>query len=279
MESAGLQSVIVNCDSRQIYRNLNIGTGKVSGDWQSYGSESKAYFVRGIPHFLIDYVDPTTRYSMTDYLTDWCDLYKYDLPENLDYVILVGGTGLWAKAIMEEFQPGIIKTEFQASFDCLRDEIETYSLQQLQKESSRQDFNNSDWNNPRRLSNALLRGVAKTNSWTTQLDYPVFGYKQSYAIDIDQNRLQSNIQSRLDSRIEEGLIQEVEALLYLKDRLLELGLEYRLTYLYLLGQMSKETWEQSLVQENIRYAKRQRTWLKKQDVCWIHSIEDITTIL
>jgi tRNA dimethylallyltransferase len=267
--SSGGECVLVNCDSRQIYQYLNIGTGKIEGVWKPYQNNHQAYYHTTAPHFMIDYVDPSVRFSMADYLQDWCQLFTHELASFNGTVIVVGGTGLWAKALFEEYQPGIIKPEFQDNYEVLKTNLNKLDLIQLQEQNNREDFNNSDWYNTRRLINRVLRNTATSNGWTEELTYPSFDSKELKAIEIHQDVLQKNITSRLNQRIQQGLFEEVASLMHLDTRLLELGLEYRLTYLYIKGKMSKQEWKGRLLRENIAYAKRQLSWLKKQPVTWM----------
>lgn len=275
--NSGEKCVIINCDSRQIYKGLDIGTGKISGAWREYNGHP-TFMAEKAPHYLIDHVEPARRYSMADYLKDWCNLFSNELRNFDGTVILVGGTGLWAKAINDELQPGIIKSEFVTEYESIKSNIQNLSKEKLQSQLNKSDFNRSDWNNPRRLINAILRKKIIDNNWEEPLDYPQFDSKTLAAITIDQPELEDKIAQRLQTRFESGLLPEIEKNLHLGDRLLELGLEYRLGYLFLLGQLTKEEFQQKLIRENIQYAKRQLTWLKKQPVTWISPTAPVSQI-
>jgi tRNA dimethylallyltransferase len=273
---------VVNCDSRQVYKRLDIGTAKVLGSWQMVSGLGRVFVYQGVSHFLIDFVDPRRQYSLADYLIDWVTLFNQadELPE---YVILTGGTGLFAKGVYEEYQLTKIRPEFAQKFEGLRVRLNQLKLEELQENlDNAQDLNQSDRQNPRRLINRILEIEAKKNGWveSSNLDYPQFERKFLMAIDIDQELLSDRIKQRVDERIEQGLLAEVQNLQDLgTSRLLELGLEYRLTQLYLLGQISEFEWKEKLYLENWRYAKRQMTWLKKQSVIWFRDLEELKTNL
>jgi tRNA dimethylallyltransferase len=318
---------IVNCDSRQVYQQLNIGTGKVHGKWvetkpsvtscqlpsrpigqseqvrlalgtyqgatsselpPDRGDKTKprglVFFYKTIPHFLIDFVAVQQKYNVSNFVQDFIKL--LETPEQPDYVILTGGTGLYAKAVYNEMELGQIQPEFEDLFNKTKSELQKLSLDELQNQyhltiPKQQTLNNSDFHNPRRLQSFLLRNKAKTNNWLTQIDYPEFENKFLFAISRDQDELKELIEKRLQARIEQGLLEEVQNLVtkYGHQRIEEFGLEYRLTSLYLKGQLTEVDWKSSMLKENLAYAKRQLTWLKKEPVVWVETVEQISELL
>ncbi|MGL4759200.1 MAG: hypothetical protein ACRCXZ_07710, partial [Patescibacteria group bacterium] len=103
---------IISCDSRQVYKYLNLGTGKIAGSWEMVlhnGQLIHTYLYQDIPHFFIDNVDPSKQYSLAHFLADFRDFCKnHTLPK---YLILCGGTGLYIKAILERYRINEIKAE------------------------------------------------------------------------------------------------------------------------------------------------------------------------
>jgi len=266
---------IINCDSRQIYKELDLGTGKVEGQW-----ENETYYYKNIKHFLIDYVAPKINFGLVDYIQDFIELTKkIDLPK---YLILTGGTGLYARAILEKYELGIIKKEFIQNNEILKRGLQELNLENLQLKYDQLNINNpkilnpSDYANPRRLVNWILRKNALEENWLEKIQYPSFSKTFNFAINANQENLKNKIKDRIVKRIEQGLLQEVESLLYLcKDRLFQLGLEYKYTYKYIMGELGGLEWKERLFLENYHYAKRQLTWLKKQSPDWIHSTDQI----
>ncbi len=274
-------SWIVNCDSRQVYKYLNIGTAKVEGSWKNFGNLGKVFLYQDIPHFLIDFVDPRQTYSLYKFLQDWCNLFvslSKHLPE---FVILTGGTGLFARAIVKQYQLDEIKPEYETIFQKQKQILENQSLSELQKlistYSTIRHINYSDFSNRRRLINRILRNFAEQNGWLEykQIRYPNFDRTLQFAISVDQKILKERIWLRLNQRIASGLLDEVINLPLNQERLWNLGLEYRVSSLYLQGWLTETEWKQKLFQENCRYAKRQMTWLKKQPLVWINSLENL----
>lgn len=279
------ESWIVNCDSRQVYRRLDIGTAKVPGIWQSDTKLGPVFVYQDVPHFLIDYLDPASTFSLFNYLQDWChlfDRYAGKLPQT---IILTGGTGLFAKAVLEKYSIAGIKPEFDTRFQELKNQLHSQPLSALQLRAGttiRQQLNANDWQNPRRLVNCILRLEAQEQGWLAadNLTHPVFERVYTFAIAVEPKTLKQRIQARLQERLEQGLLQEILTLQDLgTQRLLNLGLEYRLTQLFVLGQLNEADWKRKLLLENYQYAKRQMTWLKKQHVHWVTSLDDIRTHL
>ena len=284
-------SWIVNCDSRQVYASLDIGTAKVAGIWKD-----GVYWVQDIPHFLIDFVSPSQKYNLANYVLDFIDIFqspKLHLPQN---VILVGGTGLYAKTIFEEMDLGLVHPQFEIAFEDLKKNLNALGKLELQErllelvdvfvddkeafdlidssQKKKLNLNHSDWNNPRRLISHIMRTISRVNNWKKNIDYLVFENKYYWALEINQIEMEKRINQRILERVEQGLLAEVQSLFYLgENRLDELGLEYRLTKDYLNQKMSYEQWITNLQIKNRQYAKQQLTWLQKQPVDWVKGVE------
>jgi tRNA dimethylallyltransferase len=273
-QKLGQSCWVVNCDSRQIYRKLNYGTAKIEGVWKN-----NVYWVeKDIPHCLIDYVEPDLQYNLSNYLGDFCNLF---LSEKPDYVILVGGTGLYAKAINEEMDLGIVKKEFEQKYKEKKKKLNNLRLYELQKLVSNKNIslNESDYANKIRLVSNLLRSKSQDYGWLEEINYPKFEQKYYVAIDIpDQQDLQRKIKDRIKLRINLGLLIETEGLILElgKERVNQLGLEYRLTQMFLNQEISEMEWIEKLSNENWQYAKRQLTWLKREkSIIWIQELGDL----
>lgn len=276
---------IVNCDSRQIYKYLDLGTGKIPGNWEMIIHNNQlihTFLYRQVPHFLIDTIDPSKQYSLAHFLTDFSDFCEnHDLPQ---YLILCGGTGLYIKAILERYALTKLSEEFEDDYNKEKTKLEQMSLTNLQKLYIRcfpvVTLNDSDFQNSRRLINKILTYKGEINNWSQPIVLPKFSKIHNFAIESDQESLYEKIGQRILKRIDEGMIKEVESLQFLgKERLLSLGLEYRLTYLYLIGQLTYMEYINKLTLDSINYAQRQLTWLKKQPVKWIDSTQSIIRAL
>lgn len=272
---------IVNCDSRQIYKDLNIGTAKVQGKWEIIDNK-KTFIYKEIPHFLIDFVNPfageNLDYSLVKFIQDFNQLFlkkpNFETEKLPKFVILTGGTGLFAKAIFEEYKLGLVKIEFENKYQNFKQSLSELSLVKLQKifleKCIEQKLNSSDFANPRRLISKILRNHAEKQNWQKPIFYPKFTSKTKVALKINQIDLQKKIQERVVERLDLGLLKEVLEIQTLgQKKIMHLGLEYRLTQIYLNGALTRREWEKSLFKENLKYAKRQLTWLKKENPNWL----------
>ncbi len=285
---------VINADSRQVYKNLNIGTAKINGKWEEQDSLKAFYFEDSsgckIPHFLIDYINLDQDYGLTNYISDFESLMSKDnIPK---YIILVGGSGLYSKAIVSGEQPTIILAEFQKSFYELKEKLNKLSLYQLQSKISAEDkakINYSDFNNSRRLINKILNETAKNSEW---IDFSEtkskvqFEKVYQFGLKIDQEVWESGIKQRVEEWTFEPdennkLIQETKNLEFLgPSKIQQLGFEYSITYDYIQGKFAKPDWQNRLFLANRKYAKKQQTWLnKQQSLVSIESLEEIVEIL
>jgi tRNA dimethylallyltransferase len=260
------KSVIVSCDSRQVYKGLDLLSGKVEGKIaKSNHFIHDCYLYSSIEHFLIDVVDLDIEYNLDRYINDF--IYLINNLNDVDYVILTGGTGLYARAIYDQYQ---LNTKIQ------NPELNELTIEQLQSQLNQNDFNNSDWNNKIRLLNKLS---TTDNSKTIQ--YPEFTKKSKYIININKTIIATRVHDRIVSRIKNGMIEELEKLIsiYGYDKMLRLGLEPRYCSYYLLGMINMEELIKLLDYQTMQYVKRQMTWLKaEKNSIWIDSITDIKTL-
>jgi tRNA dimethylallyltransferase len=275
----GKKSCIVGCDSRQIYKDLNIGTGKAEGQWLYDEVLAKDVFQYcEIPHFMIDFVDPQTDYNLQNYICDFYDLIL-EINDQFDFVVLVGGTGLYAKTIVEKVNLGNLKFEYQIDYNTYKKELQNKDLEELQTKIDQQKLrlNNSDYHNKVRLVSNLLKAQCLEKGWLEPSQYFQFEKQCVFAIEIDQNKLKQKIESRLLQRFNQGLIGEIKQFEYLGEcKFISLGLEYRQAWLFTQGKLTPQQLQTKLLTENLQYAKRQLTWLKKQrNLVWIQCLEDV----
>lgn len=272
-------SWIVNADSRQIYKRLVIGTGKEPGSWQEYEDFGTVYTIQDIPHMLIDYVDPTARYTLVDYVKDFKFFVERVDPE---VVILIGGSGLYVDTLTTKSSLEITKKAFEEKANTFKNDLLNLSLEKLQELVllSGLELNHSDFNNPRRLVNRIFDTHAARHGWLDTLEIPEFNEVHRFYVDIPLAELEANITTRLEKRYNQGLIDEVESLTDIGfTRLMELGLEYRLTTLYLIGQLTFNDYKSALLRENLKLAKRQITWLKKSGATPVRTTQEILAII
>ncbi len=242
---------VVSADSRQVYRGLDLGSGKVT--------ESE---MRGIPHHLLSIADPQEVYTADTWHKDATRhiesiLSRHKLP------IICGGTGLYFDLLL-----GTQTTSEVPRNETLRKKLEEKSIEALRLELQKKDprrYSTIDTHNKVRLIRALE--IVETlgevpASIATENPYDVY----IVYLDLPTAELEQNIQTRLLERIDLGMIKEVEGLLadgVSRERLHDLGLEYRYTALYLDGIYTREEYIRTLSTKILQYAKRQRTWWKR----------------
>jgi tRNA dimethylallyltransferase len=265
---------LIACDSRQVYKGLDLGTGKLPSADVRYEKKEGFWLIDGIKVWLYDIASPQKRYSLTRYVKDTEKVIKSILNEDR-LPIIVGGTGLYLNALLYGLEESNIPIN---SF--LRKELEKKDLLELQgrlKNLSPDIFhnlNNSERNNSRRLIRhieKLTNSPKATNesqkSLVSDFDILIIG------LTAKKEFLDKRIDIRLEKRFKQGMIKEVEKLkeqgLTFK-RMRELGLEYRVLADFLKGKFkTQQELIINLKEKNRQYAKRQMTWFKKQkDIHW-----------
>ena len=250
---------IISADSRQVYRHLDLGTGKVTKKEMAE-----------VKHHLIDILDLNQPFSVAHFQKL---AYKAidDVLDRGHLPFLVGGTGLYTRAVVEGYNlsdvpPDIEKRKMLEGLD--RDEL-SLRLEKLGEKVS-------DDEPTRRLIRRLEKlekGVKSEN-----LSHPRYDVLQ-LGLTFDREELYSRIGIRLDQRIKEGMIDEVREVVKLgatPEFLEGLGLEYRLTYRYITGKYRNfEEYREDLFKQIRHFAKRQMTWFRKEkNIVWLDSKGD-----
>ncbi|MFA6446138.1 MAG: tRNA (adenosine(37)-N6)-dimethylallyltransferase MiaA [Candidatus Paceibacterota bacterium] len=249
---------IISADSRQVYRGMDIGSGKITKNE-----------MKGIPHHLLNVANPKQTYTVAKYQNDAMRAVK-DIISRGKLPIVCGGTGFYIQALVD----GIILPDVPPNAK-LRKTLEKKSVVELYKILQKLDpirAKNIDKANPRRLVRAIeiakalgtIPPISKDNS----LFNPLF-----IGLTLPKEKLQKNIEKRYDKRIKKGMAQEVKRLhssgLSWK-RLESFGLEYRVIAQFLQDKISKDEMRQRIITESMQYAKRQMQWWKKdQRIKWI----------
>lgn len=249
---------IVSADSRQVYRGMDIGTGKISKKE-----------MRGIPHHLLDVASPKKNFDVVQW-KEKADKAVNDIIKRGKLPIICGGTGLYIKALIENITYPDVPPDWK-----LRKTLEQKTTKQLFAMLQKLDSARAktiDPHNPRRLIRAIeiVKHTGKAvpdAAGAPRYNALCIGIKKS---DIE---LKKRIRARLRARIKQGMIGEVKKL---HDqgvswrRMEALGLEYKYIALYLQGKMDKKTMTETLEIKIGQYAKRQMTWFKKMTcVCWV----------
>ncbi len=252
---------VVSADSRQVYRGLDIGSGKIT-----------KREMRGIRHHLLDVVSPRRRFTAADYQKKARKAVR-DILKRGKLPIICGGTGLYIDALLYDTSFPAVKPD-----PVLRKKLEKLSAAQLFAQLQQRDPRRAasiDRHNKRRLVRALeiVRSTGKPVPMATNNTFLYDTLK--LGIRLSAQDLASRIHTRLMARLKGGLVAEVRKLhtdgLSWK-RLEEFGLEYRYISRYLKGEMDKKEMLQQLEREIVRYAKRQMTWFKRDtDIVWVKS--------
>lgn len=239
---------IISADSRQVYRGMDIGTGK---DLSEYGD---------IPYHLMDIADAGTKYNIFEYQRDFGEAYK-DIIDRGGIPILCGGSGLYIEAAT----CGYSLPEVPAD-EKLRAELEKESTEELIKRLSglKPLHNSTDYDTRKRLIRALEIAIYEQEhpvTHTTPLP------KKTFYIGTLVSREERNarIDRRLDARLEEGMTEEIKRLLdsgIPAEDLIYYGLEYKFVTLYLTGELTLEQMRTQLATAIHQFAKRQMTWFR-----------------
>ncbi len=277
-----LDGELIACDSRQVYRGLDIGTGKIPWhlalDSAHLTKGDGFWVIDGIKIHLYDVVDPSQQYTVADYVKD-AEKVISEIKLRGKLPIIVGGTGLYLKALLEGLPNLAIPVD-----EKLREELEKLSLLELQDKlrlispTKWNKLNNSDKQNPRRLLRSIELIIMNPYKDTKDKRYKIRDEYDVLKIGLTAPR--EEIYKKVDLRvldwINQGIVGEVEKLrrdgLSL-ERLRQLGLEYGVLADYLSGEIREIEGDQGLIrvmQGKIHgYVRRQQTWFKKAgDINW-----------
>lgn len=259
---------IISADSRQVYKGLDIGTGKVP-----ISKSDGKLFYKGIRHHLLDIASPKKQFTVADFQKLARRAIK-NITKRGKVPILCGGTGLYVDATLYDFPIPSVKPD-----KALRKKYEALSAEKLFVTLRKKDPRRAktiDRHNKRRLIRALE--IVKN---TRKPIPPLANYYKhpryetlKIGILVPHEKLKEKIRKRLILRFRHGMIRETRELLtkkqITKKRLEELGLEYRYIEKYFSGQIRKRQMIEQLEKEIWRYAKRQMTWFRKDSkTIWI----------
>ena len=255
--AAEIGGEIISADSRQVYRRMDIGTGK---DLADYVVDGKL-----IPYHLIDIREPGTKYNLFEYQQDFFDAYQ-DIRSRGAVPILCGGTGLYIEAVLKGYKlsPVPQNQELRDSLEGKSLEELTQMLTELKAKTGSNMHNTTDVDSCQRAIRAI-----EIESYNLQHPLPKRELPPVESviigIDIDRELRREKITRRLKARLEEGMVDEVKALLaegIPADDLIYYGLEYKFVTEYLVGQTSYDEMFTQLEIAIHQFAKRQMTWFR-----------------
>ena len=255
--AAEIGGEVISADSRQVYRRMDIGTGKDLADYMVDG--------RQIPYHLIDIREPGTKYNLFEYQQDFFDAYQ-DIQSRGAVPILCGGTGLYIEAVLKGYHLSPVPQN-----QALRDSLEGKSLEELtQMLTDLKAKTNSNMHNTTDVD-SCQRAIRAIEIETYNIEHPTPRRELPpvdsiiIGIDIDREQRREKITRRLKVRLEEGMVDEVKALLdegIPADDLIYYGLEYKFVTEYLTGQITYDEMFTRLEIAIHQFAKRQMTWFR-----------------
>ncbi|PZX17282.1 tRNA dimethylallyltransferase [Breznakibacter xylanolyticus] len=261
---------IISADSRQVYRHMDIGTGK----------DLNEYVVDGVPVpcHLVDIVEPGYKYNVYEYQRDFYRVFD-EVQHRGHFPVMCGGSGLYVEAVLEGYQLLSVPPDPE-----LRTRLEKHSLAELADILASYKFlhNNSDTETKIRAIRAIeieeyYRTHPEIEQQFPQLKPLIVG------VNIDRDARRERITRRLKARLDEGMVDEARRLMQMglsAEDLIYYGLEYKYLALFLTGQLSESDMFDQLNTAIHQFAKRQMTWFRKMersgiDILWLDAFEPI----
>ena len=263
---------IISADSMQIYKEMNIGTAKVTKEE-----------MQGIKHYMLSFVSPEKRYSVSAFKKDAENAIKEILAKG-KIPIIVGGTGLYIDSLIYgiEFQEEEIDNEYREHLNKIAEEQGLHKLYEEAKRIDPEAMQKISANDRKRIIR-VLEIFHKTGKTKTELEKESrmkeipYNYKV-YAVTMDREKLYKRIEQRVDKMIEKGLIEEVKSILekYSTFPTAMQGLGYKEVVEYIENKISKEEMIEKIKKETRHYAKRQLTWFRKnKETIWLDGEKSI----
>ena len=262
---------IISADSRQVYRGMDVGTGKDLADYRVGEME--------VPYHLIDIVEPGTKYNLYQYQKDFHEVYE-DIRQRGALPILCGGTGLYIEAVLKGYQLSPVPQNAG-----LRKDLEGWSLEALTEKLKELKAKTGSAMHNRTDVDSCQRAIRAIEIESYNLEHPMPLREMSpidsllIGVDIDRNSRREKITQRLRQRLETGMLDEVRGLLdggIPADDLIYYGLEYKYVTEHIIGKISFDEMFVSLETAIHQFAKRQMTWFRGMErrgftIHWIDS--------
>ena len=271
--AARLNAEIISADSRQVYRGMDIGTGKDLAD----------YVVEGhvIPYHLIDICEPGTKYNLFRYQQDFLDSYE-EIRSRGALPILCGGTGLYIEAVLKGYSlsPVPQNPRLRTELDGKNLDELTNILVDLKRRNHSVMHNKTDVDSCQRAIRAIEIETYNLTKPTEERQCPPIE-SLIIGVDIDREARRKKITNRLKARLEEGMVGEIEGLLKQgipAEDLIYYGLEYKFVTEYLIGKLSYNEMFRQLEIAIHQFAKRQMTWFRGMErrgftIHWVNAAQ------
>lgn len=258
--AARLDTEIISGDSRQVYRSMDIGTGKDLADYVVDGKQ--------IPYHLIDICNPGDKYNVFEYQHDFHKAFE-EIRKKGKLPILCGGTGMYIESILRGFKLLDVPQN-----PALRESLKGKSLAELEQilASYKVLHNKTDVDSAQRAIRAIeIEEFYKTEAPDKREYAPINSL--IIGVDIDRDLRREKISKRLRARLDEGMVDEVRAILATgvnPDDLIYYGLEYKFLTLYIIGQLTYDEMVSQLEIAIHQFAKRQMTWFRGMERRGLH---------
>lgn len=274
---------IVSADSRQVYKSMDLGTGKVNGKWKflNKNSEEKAFYSENIPHHLLDFRSPRGEYNISHFKKD-CEKKMEEIVSRGNLPIICGGTGFWIDAVVS----GVVLPEVKPNL-ALRKELEKESTKSLVQQIKQLDPERScdiDLKNRVRIIRAIeiAKKLGKVPKIKT-VESSKFKFLE-IGIDWPQEKLDEKIKNRLNGRWQSGMISEIENL---KEKyrlswrkIQSFGLGYYWIPLFLQNKIDETELREKVFIAERGYAKRQKTWFyRNKKIIWNNNQREIDILV
>ena len=261
-----LNTDIISADASQVYKFLDIGTAKVTEDE-----------MQGIKHYMIDVVEPDEDYSVGDFEVE-VNKILHEKEDNAENIILVGGTGLYIRAITDGF------SDLPTKDEKIRKDLEKKSLEELQeilKALDLQAYNEIDLNNKLRLVRAIevckITGGKFSELRVKNIKKNNYNFLKVF-LTRNREELYERINKRVDIMIQKGLVEKAKKVYNnYEDSLYKISaIGYKELFNYFDGKVSLEEAIEDIKRESRRYAKRQMTWFRKEKDYLIYNLSEIS---
>lgn len=272
---------VISADSRQVYRGMNLGTGKVEGEMGKIDGHP-AFFSEDVPHYMIDIVSPLTDYNVAKFKREVYKLIPW-IQARGKLPILCGGTMFWITTVVENLDfPGVLPDR------ALRRELYKLSERELFDQLKKADPDRAktiDAKNKVRLVRALEISARNQRVGELKTGPQEFDFLQ-VGLNWPKEVLHERIAKRLNERFDHGMVEEVEKLRksgVTWKRMDDFGLEYRYISRYLRGKLELKEMKQLLFIAIRQYAKRQMTWFKRPakrgSIVWENNLTEIEQLV
>lgn len=248
---------IISADSRQVYRGMDIGTGKDLDDYEVEGEK--------VPYHLIDICEAGTKYNLFQYQEDFLKAYL-DIQGRGAQPILCGGTGLYIESVLKGYHlsPVPQNQELRKSLDGKSLEELTTMLAQLKEKTGSNMHNTTDVDSCQRAIRAIEIETYNLEHPTENRDFPTID-SVIVGVGIDRDARREKISDRLRKRLDNGMVEEIRGILdkgVKAEDLIYYGLEYKYVTEYVIGKLSYEEMVCQLEIAIHQFAKRQMTWFR-----------------